>query len=491
VRVLLAVQLALWSGTLWVLGGALAAAVDRWPRLQAVDRSDEERARAARAAGVTLAVLLAAAGGNPFVIKLFVNGLESGVVALVAALLLAAALRMGVDGWLSDAGPTPRGESGDALAQIESEDQHARARTRRLEVGALLALAILARTDGIVLTLALAVWCFPDAVRRGRVGFTAFRELIQVPVVAIIVYSGFNLAVFGNPMQISGVTKRLPLTGGRLAVAATFAAASVAVGWATRWLATRPTTSIVPGRFARTRTYVGRTGWFAAGCVLQLGYYQVLSAETYLWYYAPIGLYLLGLFLHAAADLFEGAIIEAPEKRSLTAALRPMQAILAVPLFAGFVLTGKVVTDPHASSLAEGDRAAAEWADAHLPDDAVLASWDAGVVGYFANRPVVNLDGVVNSFEWRDARLAGTNATTRFLRDRHVTHVVNHGFTIDGEDPDLRDRIDGLLGDGAGHRLTLVHRVDVVYDGTLGGVDASGRPVATFVYEVDDKDRFP
>ena len=35
-----------------------------------------------------------------------------------------------------------------------------------------------------------------------------------------------------------------------------------------------------------------------------------------------------------------------------------------------------------------------------LPDDAVVGSWNAGAIGYFAERPVVNLDGVVSSYEY-------------------------------------------------------------------------------------------
>ena len=35
-----------------------------------------------------------------------------------------------------------------------------------------------------------------------------------------------------------------------------------------------------------------------------------------------------------------------------------------------------------------------------LPDDAVLGSWDAGAIGYFAERPVVNLDGLVNTYDY-------------------------------------------------------------------------------------------
>ncbi len=44
--------------------------------------------------------------------------------------------------------------------------------------------------------------------------------------------------------------------------------------------------------------------------------------------------------------------------------------------------------------------------DRLLPDDSVVGSWDAGVIGYFSRFPVVNLDGLVNSYDY----LHATNA---------------------------------------------------------------------------------
>ena len=61
-----------------------------------------------------------------------------------------------------------------------------------------------------------------------------------------------------------------------------------------------------------------------------------------------------------------------------------------------------------------------------LPDDAVLGSWRSGAIGYFAERPVVNLDGVANSYgylradpdKWGLWRRGGVPALG-------VTHFVN------------------------------------------------------------------
>jgi hypothetical protein len=218
--------------------------------------------------------------------------------------------------------------------------------------------------------------------------------------------------------------------------------------------------------------------------VLLVGYYQELSIETYLWYYAPVGLYLLVALLHVGADLLEGAAVEAPATRELRAALAPVAVILALPLIGGVAVTGRTMADPHLYSLQENDRAAAEWIAENLPEDAVLASWDAGVIGYFADRRVVNLDGVVNSFEWRDAMAQGTEATAEFLHDRGVGYIVNHGAPVNGEDPDLRRRADLLFGDGAGARLELVMRWDFTYSGRAGGEGGGDRPFAVFLYKV-------
>ena len=49
--------------------------------------------------------------------------------------------------------------------------------------------------------------------------------------------------------------------------------------------------------------------------------------------------------------------------------------------------------------------------DRVLPEDSVVGVWDAGVIGYFSRFPVVNLDGVVNSYSYLRAQGEGTEAT--------------------------------------------------------------------------------
>lgn len=412
VRALLVLQLAIWGASLAVVARVLSGT------LRGADRRTV----------VSTAVALALFAANPFVLKMFVNGLESGVTVVVYALLLA-----GVR-WP--------------------------ARTK----GLLLALAFLGRTDAVILVGCVALWHLGRSTRRDLV------PLLAPPAIVVAVYLAVNAAIFGSPLQISGVVKRVPLTGGRLAAAMGFALVAGAAGVGCRRLTPA-------ARFPRVTGFLHDTGWFAAFCLLLVGYYTVLQAAPYLWYFSPLALYALFLLLLVVADFVEAVLAEG---RGLV----PVQAILGLPLVVALALQTRAFVDPQLRSLQENDRRAGEWISANLPRDTVLGSWDAGVVGYFTDQPVMNLDGVVNSFEYHDAREAGTAATTSFLRDRGLAYLVNHGQPVDGEDPVLRALAGQLLGADAENGLELRERFDFLYSGSTDRGDSGLRPFAVFVYRI-------
>ena len=81
-----------------------------------------------------------------------------------------------------------------------------------------------------------------------------------------------------------------------------------------------------------------------------------------------------------------------------------------------------------------------------IPKDSVVGSWDAGVIGYFSRLPVVNLDGLVNSYDYFHA----TNVASRdrdagwderfipLYRELGITHFAN--FTrnaFEGQVPNI------------------------------------------------------
>jgi hypothetical protein len=441
IRAILVLQLATWLGTLWVLGRVVAEAVGGWPAFR--DRDDAPAA--ARRGALLLGALWFVLGANPFVLKLFVNGMETGLAALVAASLLALSVRT----------------SGDPL------------RHPRL-AGALLVLAFLARTDVAVVLAALFVW---TVVRRRRLDLEVVRVgLVLAAVVAA--YLASNVALVDHPMQVSGTTKRVDLDTSRAITLGLCVVVAIAILVAGVRLSRPSTTTKLP----RARRWVASTAWFPAGCVLLLGYEWGFTVDIFLWHYAPQVLWGLVAMVLAVVDVYEGATVERPPGEAGARSWAVAGLLLLPFAFGGLWQIGQFSDDEY-RSLQLGDRRAAEWIAANLPADAVVASWDAGVIGYFAERPVVNLDGLVNSYEWYDARQAGTAATRAFLLGLGVDHIANHGDVVDGHDPQIDANVTALLGDDAARRLELVHREDYVYAGTAGGVSGR-RPYATFVYEL-------
>jgi hypothetical protein len=75
-------------------------------------------------------------------------------------------------------------------------------------------------------------------------------------------------------------------------------------------------------------------------------------------------------------------------------------------------------------AFAVAGREAGEWVAANLPPDAVLSMKDSGIFSYFAQRRVMNLDGVANGFEYANALCAGR--LEEFMRSRGVEYVAQH-----------------------------------------------------------------
>lgn len=456
VRSLLVAQLVLWIGAWWLVIDHVVDAVGDWPAI------DDDRA-GRRWCDLAMVVVLVALAANPFVFKMIVNGLESGLVVPVGALLI----------WWS--------------ARFRGRFVSRADRGQRLLAGVLLAVAFLSRTDAIILIGAVGVWCLlDDGTTRAPVAFGArvrrTIEVLAIPAAAIVAYLVANQLIFDTPMQISGTIKRLPLTPVRVVLALAWAAAALGV----MVLSRRPVRSGSKAR--RARRFIADTGWYAAFCVGLLGYYSTLQSVPYLWYFAPLALLGTWLALLFAADLSEGAIADAraasDERGPLPLSARLPVAILAVPFVVALAWSIGSYVDPGARALLVHDAATGRWIDRNLPATARVGSWDAGAIGYFSHRSIVNLDGVVNSKEYDDAVEA--DRTAAFLRERRVRWVANHGGDVNGGDPGIDRLIRAYFGDAAARRIVVVHRDRYDYTGSLDGsrTDTSTKQMGTYVYRL-------
>ncbi len=67
---------------------------------------------------------------------------------------------------------------------------------------------------------------------------------------------------------------------------------------------------------------------------------------------------------------------------------------------------------------------AGKWIDANIPADAIVGAFYAGQIGYFSKRRVVNLDGLISSFEYVDDYLSQGRIDEWLVRNG-VTYLAN------------------------------------------------------------------
>jgi hypothetical protein len=454
-RAVVVFQLALYTAALVVVARSVASLIDGWPRLV------DPPIRRLASGGVVAAFAVVA--GNPFVVRTFANGLESGVVVLMGALILGLAIS-GNGQWVTD-----------------SSD-----RRSRLVMAALLVLAFLARTDAIVLGGCLGLWCLVEARQVGKAAVARLVELFGPMALTIVVFLVVNQAVFDTPVQVSGLVKRADLDLARIVGMLVLGALALGLGALGYRRSHGGQRAARAARFPRVATLLGRTSWYGAFGVLLVGYYSLLQVQQWLWYYGPVILYLLVLLVVGLADFIEAAVTEAAPGRSPARALAPILALILVPLGVLLIMQIGAVSDPNLRSIQLANRDAGEWIDRNLPDDAVLASWDAGVLGYFADRPVVNLDGVVNSVAFVDARDAGRLGP--FLAERGVGFVANHGTVVDGQDPDIVSFVSSAFGAEVAKDTEMMEMWPFTFSGVVVSSGFEGRvgdrQQAVFLYQL-------
>lgn len=320
--------------------------------------------------------------------NVIVSGLESGLVLLVLVALCIEVLRSG--------------------SLWSTEPRAADART-----GALVGTLMLARLDSVFIGITLALYVAALGLARGEGGFgtrlsrTVRKELCLFwPTVALIVpYLAWNQTSFGHLMPISGALK----------------------------------TSFPEAGFTPTHLNIEHAGLF----LLALG-----AVGRELWrgndrdpLVRLVGLLSLGLVLHAlytmiymhwavfswhfAALIPVGALGTALLAREASERL-PRTAVVAA--LAGLTLAQIGALAFSISRLDEtftiGAREGGEWVAKNLPQDAVLSMKDSGIFSYFAQRRVMNLDGVANSFEFANAVCAGR--LEEFARGHGVEYVAQH-----------------------------------------------------------------
>ena len=314
----------------------------------------------------------------------------------------------------------------------------------------------------------LAAWRPEPAVDAGG-GLASWRSRIApamfIPflgaVAGILIYFAYNWLVFDGLTPVSGAVKyswsrnlwnveggynlfgnfrealQIPVFGYELLIALEVCIYAPLVWWLARRAESRRDWLLLAFLVGVLSLGIGHIAKFVQTGLME---HPALHWE-FSWYYVPayllaaliipvrcfVALYLIRQFLgprwRRTAQLLSGGVV-----------VIGAAALLAT---ADFTQPFRFV-DLRSNTVARSDQWAAgaysgiQVANRILPEGSIIGSWDAGIVAYFSQFPVVNLDGLVNSYDYLRALDADLeNGVHRFgqfrpvHRELGVTHILN------------------------------------------------------------------
>ena len=235
--------------------------------------------------------------------------------------------------------------------------------------------------------------------------------------------------------------------------------------------------------FPCLKKFIGSTWWFALFCCLISMYYTIVQTFPHLWYFGPVLLYGCIIFLCAATDILSNALKDDLCGQSVKPSLPKVKWILIAPLLLCVIAMSVSAFDPRSQAMLIANQEAGQWISGNLPRNVVLGSWDAGVLGYFTEQKIINIDGVVNSIEYARALRKGTAGA--LLKKQGVAYLVNHGIMDNGEDRELKQLADKLFGQGTSGSLRLEKIWPFTFRGSSNRFGPGIWPMAVFLYTIE------
>ena len=299
----------------------------------------------------------------------------------------------------------------------------------------------------------------PGASRRKQVRSIVAADAVTPllgALAGILVYFAYNWLVFGGILPVSGVTKHLwsqvwwereggyslprnllnimeipVFSGGALAVMLASCAFLPLLRWLVRHSRRRDDWLLLVFLVGVFGVAAGHLGKFAQTV---LAVHPFLA--SYSWYFVPAYL-TLALFIPVGCYVAVRLVLRLVTPKSWRVAVLLSRGIIGVGIAILFIKTDFTYPFQYVDRSSQSNW---DW-EVHsymgtqavnrtLPEGSVVGSWDAGVIGYFSRFPVVNLDGLVNSYEYlrgyHDAgrKTGSTNAESPFEKFG-ITHFAN------------------------------------------------------------------
>lgn len=301
-----------------------------------------------------------------------------------------------------------------------------------ISVGLLLGAAVLARMDSAFLAIAVAV----DLILQGRL-----RPLFLAASAVLLVclpWFAWSYVNFGMLQQDSGAVISYvnnALSGGFLSRGYLSARAG-SLYMSLRILAMFLSSMILPLFFTaavvvknpESRVFSGGFPWkfIAVFCVLLVLYYPIVMGGVTRRYYQPV----VVAFSLVIAVAFDGTS-KAKGRRN--------EAIFALLMVSNLLLAGfaywlyrPVSQQSWHLDLYE----TALWINGNAMPGDIIGGFNSGIIGYFSNRTVVNLDGVINDGAYR--AIAAGNLSV-YIRNQNIKYLVDNENTFKAVKPFMGD----------------------------------------------------
>ncbi len=256
----------------------------------------------------------------------------------------------------------------------------AHARSRRHLTAVLSALALLTRGDGVLVAGLIAA----DFLIR------FIRERQPIPWSAIALYAGlaapwflFAAWYFGTPLPVTLAVKQQQ---GLMAISQRFAPGFLRIiGWYWRWNYGLVAALAVAGMIesvVRSRPWLVFLLW----PIIYFAAYTLLGVSGYFWYYAP----LVPGFIMAAGlgvHILWTALQRWQRERSIIA--------IGLMVLALFQVRDAWQTAQNLDSRYSIYRAVGEWLEAHTAPTASIGALEVGIIGYYAQRSMIDFAGLI------------------------------------------------------------------------------------------------
>src|SRR5229473_1834131 len=306
--------------------------------------------------------------------------------------------------------------------------------------GLLLMLTLPARLDAVFFVVLAA------AGLSSRCGVRALLCLIAPSVAFLAVDCAVNYHYFGHTMPISGFVKSHH--GDELL-----------------------------GRLLRTgepksRLLVFILGANAVSLILYYACFYDEAVATYSYYWFPIEL---------SAVLLVPWTIETTSPAAL-GSIFAFSGVIATAAFACVYVPDLIETFAAERPVAQ----AASYINQRLPKDAIIGSWDAGYLGFYSDRSVVNLDNLVNNYELFEA--TQQDQLPRYLEKKDVTYLANVDYG-DGRRDWIEHHFDARLVYDQTWRISRLTTRFTVSPWATRVTRSSDGEMKFFIYEIKPKQR--